>query len=283
MEEQEADIIEVEHALAYPFLFILSVFKWASLLVAVGLWSAASWVFGVFGGNSMISRIHQAEHIRIVTQVNPTSAPDRDWRMMVLDFGEPEMHADADKSIGKGTFPDFCGRSPYSQVAPGPITSRAADATARKEAKMRLVLQNAIMMTRALRRSLTALKLHRELPADAYTPDYWDNLCVTYPYLPYMDQDVYESQVETASKISLEHLPSVDILFFHGRVAGLCIESLCNLEEEKNDLTYKVTWLEDLFADQPPLTHGQAIAFGSLKEASTDDFWIHAAHVKRDR
>jgi hypothetical protein len=314
MDEQEADIIELEHAVLSPLIDVMKFVKAVFALLMVGLLLLVSWIFGLLGGNAMYARQQEAHVIYAITQENPNTAPDQDFVNETIDLSQ-RAPAYTLRSDGRLQPPDQYSATYFGKSKPGPgyvaavyshkwgntlhtsgiceqgldyntqlgpWGSRGKDSARRKSARMLLAYERGVIMTSSLRRLLVIMKQFPDAVIDVhnsiFVPGTVVSLCLADPTFPGITQEEYDTQVALSNSIDLAGAPRVRVLYFHGAITGMCLIDQCGENTPSEDLTYKVTWMGDLLDEDPPLSEGQAAAVKALEYVGTDAFWLQAAH-----
>jgi hypothetical protein len=253
-EEQQADVMEFEHFVASPFLFIIRFFKWIFLLLFLGVWTLVSATYLAIGGGDVLSRAKDATAlIRGQSRVRTYS----------LDLGRLSKQ---DRSGDYGSYAPVCSTTGWN------YDTQSDAGVTRQAATLAIAYQNSTIMAAAMRRIFTIMKED----ATYATNDalYAINLCETSP----------------DDTIVLKHAPVVNIRYAHGVIAGVCLKDHCNYgsdAEQSNwsswlsittsyrndDLSPNITWF-----DSGTLSEGQQKAVDAMNQMSTDAFWLQAAH-----
>lgn len=310
MEQYQFENAEIIHAGLTPFRFIYTLLKWLGLLVFVGLWSLSVWLFGFIGGDGMDHRKAIADTIYKTVSSPYGSTVDGNWHLDTVDmtrrpepmaYGPEHLimpqstgglvfvdpgHSGAPMLAGVSstTGDDVCVPGADYDTSSGPWEDRDRDALRRKSVVMEAAYTNGVIMASSLRRLLSLLKQDPNLQIDSANPIFRpgiQGLCNVDYYFPGSSQQVYDDQVAQSQAIHLSGAPVVAVLHWHGRITGMCLQFNCGQNATANpgiDFTYRVTWLSDLFADDPPLTKNQEYAVRRLNAMSSDRFWLMTAY-----
>jgi hypothetical protein len=255
-EEQQADVMEIEHLVASPFLLLIRFFEGAFLLLFLGAWTLITSIYLFIGGGDVLTR---AKDARALIQ-DPS-------RVLTYSLNLADLSTDRNGGDGGyGSYAPVCSTTGWNYD-----TQSDAGAT-RQAATLAIAYQNATIMSAAMRRIFTIMKED----ATYATNDalYAINLCEPSP----------------DDTIVLKHAPVVNIRYAHGVIAGVCLKGHCNYgsdAEQSNwsswlsvttayrndDLSPHITWF-----DSGTLSEGQQKAVDAMNQMSTDAFWLQAAH-----
>jgi hypothetical protein len=258
-EEQQADVMEVEHVLTSPFRFLIRLVKWGFLLLFLAVWTVGVFAYKVIGGGDVQTRAAAARAL--------IGGGGSEVRTYNLDLGQPS-HINWDGSIeGSGSFAPLCRSTGWD------YNTQADSGIKRQAATLAIAYQNSTIMASAMRHIFTLMKEDATYAADDTLNSV--NLCDPIP-----DETIVLAQA-----------PVVRIRYAHGIIAGVCLKGHCNYgsdDEQSNwsswlsvttsyrndDLSPNVTWF-----DSGTLSDGQQRAVDAMNQMSTDEFWLQAAHA----
>jgi hypothetical protein len=253
-EEQQADVMELEHLAASPFLFIMRFVEGAFLLLFLGVWTLVTSIYLFIGGGDVLTRAKAATAL---------IADQSRVHTYFLDLAHPSNDDDGE---GYGSYAPVCRITGWN------YDTQSDTGTARQSATLAIAYQNATIMSSAMRRMFTIMREDATYATNDVL--YAVNLCDTIP----------------DDMIVLKHAPVVNIRYAHGVIAGVCPKGHCNYGGDAEQSNWS-SWLsvttsyrnDDLsphigWFDSGNLSDGQQKAVDAMNQMSTDAFWLQAAH-----
>jgi hypothetical protein len=257
-EEQQADVMEVEHVLTSPFRFLIGLAKWGFLLLFLAVWTVGVFAYKVIGGGDVLTRATAARAL--------IGGYRSEVRTYNLDLSQPSQ-INWDGSVeGSGSFAPLCRSTGWD------YNTQADTGIKRQAATLAIAFQNSTVMASAMRRIFTIMKEDNTYAADDTLDSI--NLCDPGP----------------DETIVLKQAPVVRIRYANGIIAGVCLKDHCNYGSDKEQSNWS-SWLsvttsyrnDDLsphigWFDTGTLSEGQKKAVDAMNQMSTDAFWLRAAH-----
>jgi hypothetical protein len=257
-EEQQVDVMEVEHILTSPFRFLIDLAKWGFLLLFLAVWTVGVFAYQVIGGGDV--------HTRATAARDLIGGDGSEARTYILDLGQRSFTEQYSPTKGYGSSAPICRTTGWD------YNTQADSGIKRQAATLAIAYQNSTIMASAMRRIFTVMKENATYAAD----DTWNsvNLCD-----PILDETIV-----------LKQAPVVRIRYASDIIAGVCLKDHCNFgsdDEQSNwsswlsvgtsyrndDLSPNITWF-----DSGTLSDGQQMAVDAMNQMSTDAFWLQAAH-----
>lgn len=267
---------EVEHLLLTPFRWLTSIIRWVLLLTAVAVmwvWNNTGWLVNV-GDHSEATRAEAIATLDDEIQAQRTFAyratphfQYTDAKINLADGAAMRDRVDSDGFVDAVCNLPVTGEIGWAfDTSPGDWSSRSLHSFARKSARMYRAYAVGVLMTTALRNTLSDIR-HASAGSGS-------NLCGAHYDDAIRVPDAPAIHVLRSNYVSGMRLADPGNYQGFQYFVGLCLQS----EEASCPLMYSTAGFHDLFDQEPPLNDYQVHAVDALKATATDEFWLTTAH-----